>query len=134
MHVGRLSVVLGVLALMAGVAFWLNAFGPEAMPFGCLFHTLTGWHCPGCGMTRASHAVLEGRFFEALRYNPVGIIVIPLLILVLLVRAYYWVRGIPPRWKMSASRGALITIAVLSLVFFVLRNLPWWPFTLLAPP
>lgn len=133
-HIGRLSVVLGVLALMAAVAFWLNAYGPESMPFGCLFHTLTGWHCPGCGMTRASHAALEGRLLEAFRFNPVGIVVIPLLILALLVRAYYWVRGVPPRWGMSLSGRALITITILCLAFFVLRNLPWWPFTLLAPP
>jgi len=36
----------------------------------CLFHALTGWECPGCGMWRASHCLLHGDFASAWKYNP----------------------------------------------------------------
>ena len=35
----------------------------------CPFRSLTGWWCPGCGMTRATHHLLRGDVTQALRYN-----------------------------------------------------------------
>ena len=36
----------------------------------CVFKSLTGYECPGCGSTRAAHALLHGRVGEAFRHNP----------------------------------------------------------------
>lgn len=46
----------------------------------CVFHSLTGYQCPGCGVTRAAHALLNGRFVEAFSYNYFFIISIPYLL------------------------------------------------------
>ena len=35
----------------------------------CPLRLLTGWNCPACGLQRAAHALLHGRFVEALTYN-----------------------------------------------------------------
>src|SRR5690606_24026211 len=35
----------------------------------CPFRTLTGWWCPGCGLTRATHHLLRGDVVQAHRYN-----------------------------------------------------------------
>lgn len=37
----------------------------------CLFRTLTGYYCPGCGGTRACIAFLHGHFLRSLFYHPV---------------------------------------------------------------
>lgn len=37
----------------------------------CLFHTLTGFYCPGCGGTRALAALLHGNLAESLHYHPI---------------------------------------------------------------
>ena len=54
----------------------------------CLFKSITGLACPGCGTTRAGLALLDGNFSAALGTNPLGIITIVLLTLSTLLFAY----------------------------------------------
>lgn len=65
-----LSPLLLLLLLLAGGLFcW--AVDPVAWRFTpqCPIRQLTGWSCPACGLQRAAHALLHGRFLEALHYN-----------------------------------------------------------------
>lgn len=116
------TIGLGVLFLMAGAAVF--AFNPEQVSVfpPCLFHRLTGWWCPGCGTTRALHQLLHGNLTAALRFNPVAICLLPLV-------GYLIVCGdqgvVKPGWIWM-----LLGVAV---AFGVLRNIPAYPFTLLAP-
>lgn len=42
----------------------------------CGFHVFTGWPCPACGATRGVVALLRGEFAEALRFNPLVLLVV----------------------------------------------------------
>lgn len=42
------------------------------MPSICAFHNLTGWPCPGCGLTRAWVSMAHGQFANALVWHPLG--------------------------------------------------------------
>jgi hypothetical protein len=126
------GILLGGLGI-AGLAY-LYAFEPgRGMPYPpCLFHELTGWHCPGCGSTRAVHALLHGNLAQAAAYNPLLLIYLPLL-LGWVAGGWFWTRRRPeapglrlPVWLW----WGLLTVLV---VFGVLRNLPWEPFLSLAP-
>lgn len=37
----------------------------------CIFHEVTGFYCPGCGGTRAFHALLRGQLGQSLLFHPV---------------------------------------------------------------
>lgn len=39
----------------------------------CPFRALTGYSCPGCGMTRACTAALHGQWWHSLGFHPLGI-------------------------------------------------------------
>ena len=36
----------------------------------CLFHTVTGYYCPGCGGKRAVRLLFSGHFLQSLYYHP----------------------------------------------------------------
>ncbi len=117
-------VALGLL-VAAGLATALRHSGPYAawLP-ECLFHRFTGWQCPGCGMTRATHAALHGRFAEAFHWNPFGMLLLFILLLGSALGLTVWVRGKP--WPARLTPGPRTAWIFLALVlgFWLIRNLP----------
>ncbi len=43
----------------------------------CVFHSLTGLQCPGCGTTRALHHLLHGDIVGAFHLNAMLFVVVP---------------------------------------------------------
>lgn len=113
---------LGLLVLVAmGIVWRVEPSGQPYFP-RCLLHQWTGLQCPGCGATRALHALLNGRVVEAFRHNALVLFVVPLGA-ALGVR---WVRG---RWTGSwwpnplTQPWLLALLAGLAAGFGVGRNL-----------
>lgn len=110
--------------LVAGAAYVAvqdPADGGVFLP--CPFRTLTGWWCPGCGLTRATHHLLRGQFVDAMRFNL-------LVVFVLGAIALSWAAWMQsttgrslrggrtlPRWVVAAMLAIAVTYAVV-------RNLP----------
>ena len=46
----------------------------------CLFHELTGYLCPGCGITRCFISILHGDFVKAFNYNKLVFCLLPFAI------------------------------------------------------
>ena len=113
---------LGVLAVVA-ILLLLRRYPPEEYAFWprCVLYNLTGIYCPGCGNTRALAALIRGDLAECFSKNA---LLVPLMLCILAA-------VLSPK----LARKTWFAIAVLSVVvlFFVMRNLPWYPFSLLAP-
>jgi len=105
----------------------------------CLFHTLTGLYCPSCGSTRALHNLMHGRILTALRFNPlVAIFSIPVA-LYFLKLGRFAMTGRTFRWRirlknLKMKKGTLWILLAGVLLFWILRNIHLYPFSLLAPP
>lgn len=101
----------------------------------CVFHELTGLHCPGCGATRAAYSLIHGRFTEALHQNALLVIALPFLSVVISRAVWRWMNALPEahsdpsRWLAFLYR----LVAAIVILFGIARNLPWWPFQYLAP-
>ena len=122
----------GLFAVVALVA--LRLFDPTSSHFfpACPLYAFTGLYCPGCGSTRALHYLLHGDLYAAFAMNPLAILALPFLVygsvsyLSLQVRGRYLPRVfIPGRW--------IWALGVLIVLYAVARNIPTYPFNLLAP-
>ena len=106
-----------------------NRFAPP-----CLFHKVTGLHCPGCGATRATHALLHLRLGEAVKKNALFVALLPFMVAWVVRSVWRWVQGKPPREPRVLTRPRVAVVLVVAVfAFAILRNLPWAPFNLLAP-
>jgi hypothetical protein len=128
-------VALGLLVLGFG-AFELYRHGPGGVPWlpVCVFHHFTGLACPGCGMTRAASACLHGEIGRAFRFNPLGMALLPMAAIGLGLETAGRVRGRPLPFRFNLEPRGVRALALLMLAFWILRNVPVWPLTLLAPP
>nr|WP_249419982.1 DUF2752 domain-containing protein [Rhabdothermincola salaria] len=124
---------LGATAL-AGCAY-VALYDPNSSSSlypACPFLAVTGLDCPGCGITRALHALVTGNPLQALDHNALFVLALPFL-LFWAVRSLLFgtqPRNRAPTWRWTPT----MTWAAVTLVggFWVIRNLPWSPFDWLA--
>ncbi len=133
----RLALALaGACGLLLALAL-LYRTPPEQSRFSppCMFHKVTGLHCPGCGATRAVYALLHGRPSDAVRKNVLFIAALPFIAFWAVRSMGRFVRGVPSPPSSGAVMRPRVAMAIVVAVFAfaILRNLPWPPFTLLAP-
>ena len=121
-----------VLAAGFGVLYVVNPMQAWYLPV-CQFHALTGLHCPGCGMTRATYELLHGHFLAALHLNALFVLALPVTAGVFAAREFAQRQG--HKWKpVFQSPLALWILFSVIILFGIARNIPVNPFTLLAPP
>ena len=120
--------ILGVLAIPLGlIAFtiYYHLFGADgvvaAKYSGCMFHTMTGFYCPGCGGTRAVVALLHGDILMSFYYHPL----VPYSVFVYLL---YMVTHTLQRLKIKNIKGLrfheqffYVAIAII-LLNFIIKN------------
>ena len=129
----RLAAAGTVAAITAGSAL-VAYFDPAKLNIFpvCPLLALTGFACPGCGLTRAFHALFTGHIIPALDFNillPVWVVIFAYLF-VSMLRLAVRGRGLPmwPTWPRF-----LWTFMIVLMAFGILRNIPVWPLTILYP-
>ena len=130
----RALVFASAAAVMSAGLLMLRLFDPATSHLfpPCLFYSLTGWYCPGCGSTRALHQLLHGHLRNAFNLNPLAVICLPFLIYGGASYAAFQLRGrylprvfVPAFW--------IWALGVAFVLFGILRNIPVHPFVLLRP-
>jgi len=125
---------IGLLLLGLVVAllyFYINPSNVSYFP-KCPLYATTGFYCPGCGSQRATHELLHLHALGVLRQNSLYILGLLILIYHLMVsllntvfhkNLYNYIYHPKTPW----------ILLIIILVFWVFRNLPYYPFNLLAP-
>ena len=131
----RILIVAGAaIAALAGAGL-LYFYNPHILhyPLPCVFYSLTGFYCPGCGAGRAGYSLLHGRFLDAFCYNPVMTVLLPLLALYVAARAIDWAITGGDHIDQKISVKFVAGILIFVLLFGIVRNIPVYPFNLLVP-
>ena len=115
-------VVLVAAALGSGAILFF--FDPAKHGFYpiCVFHSLTGLNCPGCGATRAAYQLLHGHLLRALHDNALFVLTLAALAAQGAWLAMKKIRNQPAGFVVSPK--ALWALLVITFVFTGLRNLP----------
>ena len=116
------AIMLALAALGSGAVLFF--FDPAKHGFYpiCLFHSLTGLNCPGCGATRAAYQLLHGHLLRALHDNALFVLTLAALAAQGAWLATKKIRNQPAGFVVSPK--ALWALLVITFVFTGLRNLP----------
>ena len=113
----KISTAVLIAGCAYAVFFKLTGFG-----IPCLFRVLTGFECPGCGMTRMCTSLVMLDFRAAWSYNPAMMCLLPFGILLIanaLQRYITTGRNITPKWETAV----MIAMIVVLIVYGVVRNI-----------
>lgn len=114
----RLSASLSALLIGRYLSEATSSF--TSGPTLCLFRGLTDLPCPFCGTTRSLGSILLGDFNQAVAFNILGFLVLPILISIALV---------PGTWSRLAERIAkswwLLRESQRYLIILAGISLPW---------
>ena len=131
-HRTVIGILLFITLVLIGAIFFF--FDPTRSGFYplCLFHKVTGLNCPGCGGLRALHQLTHGNFVTAFHCNPLLMVLLPFITFITLrwlIRGREAFVGNPVLFRPAA----LWILLAVTLVFTVLRNLPWPAFDWMSP-
>jgi len=127
----RIEAVLGgaFAVLLVWAARVVDPSVPGRYPV-CPFHALTGIACPGCGSLRAVGALSRGDLLSALDHNALLVGLLPVALV-----AWGWslVGGAPRGTGRRMPAWSGFAVALVLVTWTVVRNIPAWPLTVLAP-
>lgn len=123
--------VVGASATLMCAAIWV---GDPTTPNGplpvCPTKALLGIDCPGCGSLRMLYSLMHGNVLTAARFNALGLAAVVLLVWAYLAWTYGHVVGRRVRSWQHRRWAAAVTLSLV-LAWFVVRNIPFAPFTAL---
>jgi hypothetical protein len=131
-NIYRLIIVSTAGIFLCLLYFFYPAFHYDFYP-PCIFHKLTGLYCPGCGSQRAASALLHGQWTRAFGYNFLMVLSLPWI--GYSAFAYTWNVFSPKKMNQAIFHSPVFiwTALTLVLIFWIARNIPVLPFTVLAP-
>lgn len=107
--------------LMIGFAYFVFS-GITGLYIPCPIRLITGFKCPGCGVTHYALAMIHGDIQAALEANHLVFFLAPLLLLYGLVKSYLYVKtgktGISP-----LEAAILLPVLIITISFGIYRNL-----------
>lgn len=117
--------------MVAFLYYNINPSNVNYLPKCPLFLT-TGIYCPGCGSQRATHHLLNFNLFGILQQNVlylIGLVVLGYHFIILSInfglnKNYY---------NYLYHPKTPVILFVIIIIFWILRNIPKYPFNLLAP-
>lgn len=118
----KMKLILTLISFLI-IYFILSELLDVGIP--CLFYEITGYYCPGCGITRLLFSLLKLDFYQAFRYNPL------IFILIIITGIYWLVKFILKKFmniSIAIPNYVYYILLVIVIIFGILRNIPMFDF------
>ena len=113
--------IISFIFIILGIAYGL-LYLTTGKGIPCIFYTLTGFLCPGCGVTRMCVSVMQGDIQSAIRYNGMLFFLSPVLCYILGDYMFRYIRT--GHWKVLRWQTVVIYIMIgLLVIFGITRNI-----------
>ena len=125
------------MALIAGwIALGLGIAGGHLLRYGifdwmhgkdlCAFHRLTGYYCPGCGITRACFALSNGMILKSFLMHPIPLILLAGFLYWLIRTSFFAHKNNRLFYeRLEKATFFLATLLILQWFFKILLQLIW---------
>lgn len=122
----KLSLFIIFLLTLMGFLYLLLIYFDIVIP--CFFYKLTGFYCPGCGVTRMFLSLLHLDFYQAFRFNPLLFILFPFFIILGILQYKRWLFN---QNYFKVPDFVWNSILIITILYGILRNLE--VFSFMAP-
>ena len=110
------KVKIGIILFLLLISYYfLNQKFGIGIP--CLFHEITGFYCPGCGITRLFFSLLQLDFYRAFRANP-------LIFILLIIVIFYYILNKLCKINITIPSYIYYILLVIVILFGIFRNIP----------
>ena len=110
---------IGLLLFLLVIYKVVNYFTGLGIP--CLFYTITGWYCPGCGVTRMLFSMITLDFYQAFRYNPAVFVLLVMAIIYNIIKYLF-------KRDLKLPEYVYYILLVIFIIYGVLRNIPMFSY------
>lgn len=122
----KLSLFVALVLTLLGFVYLLLIDLGISIP--CFFYKLTGFYCPGCGITRMFLSMLCLDFYQAFRFNPFLFILLPFF---LILGIFQYERWLFNQKYVVIPNFVWNSLLIITILYGILRNLDIFSF--LAP-
>ena len=115
-------IILTITAILILISYYFlnNKYG-FAIP--CIIHKLTGFYCPGCGITRCLFSLIKGHIYEAFMYNQLVFILLPFILIYVIYETYLYITNQKDDIMIKIPNYWFIILLVITIGYGILRNL-----------
>ncbi len=102
------------------ISAWLDPMQDKTI---CVYKNITGYPCPGCGMTRSTISLFAGRIIESFFFNPLAIVVN-----IMAIVAFFWMVADLAQNKARFDifiRRKIHPVLLILIIALVLANWYW---------
>ncbi len=120
----RVFKVIFVLMFLLGILYgyyFLNLYFEIGIP--CFYRKVTGYYCPGCGITRCLFAIIRGDFYQAYCCNQLVFLMLPFLGSYVVYRIYLYVYDKEDKIICRVPNIIWTLLLVVVILFGIVRNI-----------
>lgn len=112
-----------ILVLLIVILFYVICFFLTGDGLPCLFHKITNFYCPGCGITRMFLSLFTLDIYQAFRYNPLLFILLIISTIYIIIK-FFSVKLL--KKEIRIPNYIIYILLVILLIYWIIRNIPWF--------